>query len=243
MDWSCLPGRPCWVEFEVQVTRKESHNSLVMWAKNVGGNSGDMYALYLPSLFCFFNQESMNKDRTIIKAKCQEGQLVRGFSSELSLISQEQWWWSKDSLSELNQTLFMSLDCRNPQFGTLGGFPGLPGTVYKWLDPAHRSSHQLDRYRNSVLLLCPELIGLLGTALQESYSWDIVSKIKCKDFPRIQQFLSAPPTQLVIRKAPSHGGRKRMEWEERKWEGSEGIFHTSQEKQIKYLCLTTVLSV
>lgn len=83
----------------------------------------------------------------------------------------------------------------------------------KWLYSAHRSGHQLHRYRNSIFLVHPEVVGLLGTALQESPSCDSVSKIKCKEFPKTQQLLLAPQTQLVIRKAPSHkeDGMRRKE--------------------------------
>lgn len=69
MDWYCLPGGPCGGELEVPVTRRESHDSLVMGAKNADGNSGNMRALFLPSLFPFINQGPVNKER-IIKVKC-----------------------------------------------------------------------------------------------------------------------------------------------------------------------------
>lgn len=133
------------------------------------------------------------------------GHLVRGFSNELSNISQEQWWWRQNFLSELNQTLFMSL-----QSTVLWRRrPTLPGAVHKWVYSGHRAGHQLHRSRNTVLLVHLELTGLLGTHLQNSHSWDADSKIKCEHFPKIQ-FLSAPQTKWSSKRlSPT----KMMEWE------------------------------
>lgn len=94
-------------------------------------------------------------------------------------------------------------DWGNPQLGTPVGYPGLPGSVRKWVCYGHISGHQLHRSRNSVLMHS-ELTGLLRAELQEPHSWGTEHKIKCEDFPRIRQRLSGPQTKLVIKKAHSH---------------------------------------
>lgn len=124
-------------------------------------------------------------------------------------------------------------DWGNPLFGTLVGYPGFPGLACKWVCYGHISGHQLHRFRNSVLMHS-KLTGFLRAELQEPHSRGTENKIKD------MTTLICLQTKLVIRKAHT---QEKDGIDRREVEGSKRIFHTSQDRQIKYLRWTIEPSV